>query len=224
MPVMEDLGFIHYFRPASTYRKSLASELTLLLLHGTGGNESSLLGLADELTSRASVLSPRGKSLDEGVARYFRRLAEGIFDIEDLKSRTCELADFVVAAADKYGLAGSKFVAAGYSNGANVAASLLLLRPEVLAGAILFRAVIPLVPITLPDLSGKPVFIAEGKRDPIISQEQSEELTRLLERCGAQVTLHWKNNGTHSLGEDEVKAAKEWFRKHFHEDESPKIS
>src|SRR6184192_4850281 len=124
------------------------SERTLLLLHGTGGNERDLIPLGHELDPNAALLSPRGKVLENRLPRFFRRLAEGVFDLEDLKNRTHELADFVAAAAKHYGFASDNLVAVGYSNGANIAASMLLLRPEILSDAILFRAMVPLIPET----------------------------------------------------------------------------
>src|SRR5437588_9417037 len=147
--------FIHEFVPGS-------SERTLLLLHGTGGNERDLIPLGHELDPGAALLSPRGKVLEHGMPRFFRRLAEGVFDLEDLTRRTHELADFVADAATRYGFDPRNVIAVGFSNGANIAASLLLLRPETLAAAVLFRPMIPLVPETLPDLSRVPVFIAAG--------------------------------------------------------------
>src|SRR5207249_8127960 len=137
--------FIHKFVPGKWDR-------TLLLLHGTGGNERDLLPLGRELDPNASLLSPRGKVLENGMPRFFRRLAEGVFDLEDLQKRTQELADFVISAAEHYKIDNKKIVAVGYSNGANIAASTLLLRPETLAAAVLFRAMVPLVPETKPDL------------------------------------------------------------------------
>src|SRR5678815_3087091 len=135
--------FIHAFVPGSSQR-------TLLLLHGTGGNERDLIPLGRELDPNAALLSPRGKVLENGMPRFFRRLAEGVFDLEDLKTRTNELADFVAAAAQHYGFASDNVVAVGYSNGANIAASMLLLRPEIMNAAILFRAMVPLTPDKLP--------------------------------------------------------------------------
>src|SRR2546427_8680531 len=137
--------FIHEFVPGSSSR-------TLLLLHGTGGNERDLIPLGGALDPNASLLGPRGKVLENGMPRFFRRLAEGVFDLEDLKHRTNELADFVTAAAQHYGFASDEVVAVGYSNGANIAASMLLLRPKILSTAILFRAMVPLVPETQPNL------------------------------------------------------------------------
>src|SRR5436305_9724910 len=153
--------FIHEFVLGNSNR-------TLLLLHGTGGNERDLIPLARELDARAALLSPRGKVLENGMPRFFRRVAEGVFDLDDLKKRTNELADFVAAAAQHYGFSSDKVVAVGYSNGANIAASVLLLRPEVLSTAILFRAMVPLVPQTKPNLSSARVWIGAGTNDPII--------------------------------------------------------
>src|SRR6476661_7277138 len=144
--------FIHEFVPGSSNR-------TLLLLHGTGGNERDLIALGRELDPNAGLLSPRGKVLENGMPRFFRRLAEGVFDLEDLKHRTNELADFVTEAAQHYGFATDQLVAVGYSNGANIAASMLLLRPEVLSAAALFRAIVPLYPETPPSLSSVRVWI-----------------------------------------------------------------
>src|SRR5438034_3494007 len=150
--------FIHEFVPG-------ASNRTLLLLHGTGGNERDLIPLGRELDPRASLLSPRGKVLENGMPRFFRRLAEGVFDLEDLRNRTNGLADFVASAAEHYGFAGDKLVAVGYSNGANIAASMLLLRPEVLSAAVLFRAMVPLIPETQPNLHSVNVWIGAGSYD-----------------------------------------------------------
>src|SRR5437867_5312003 len=153
--------FIHEFVPSTSNR-------TLLLLHGTGGNERDLIALGRELDPNAALLRPRGKVLENWMPRFFRRLAEGIFDLEDLKYRTNDLADFVAAAAQHYGFAADNVVAVGYSNGANIAASMLLLRPEILSAAILFRAMVPLNPETQPNLSSVRVWIGAGSFDPIV--------------------------------------------------------
>ena len=196
--------FIHEFVPGTSNR-------TLLLLHGTGGNERDLIPLARELDSRAALLSPRGKVLENGMARFFRRLAEGVFDVEDLKHRTNELADFVAAAAQHYGFAADKVVAVGYSNGANIAASMLLLRPEILRGAVLFRAMVPLVPENLPELSSVRVWIGAGSEDPIIPASEAQRLVELLRRAGADVTIRFARAG-HRLTNDDVEAAQHWLR------------
>ena len=195
--------FIHEFVPGK-------SDRTLLLLHGTGGNERDLVPLGRELDPRAALLSPRGKVLENGMPRFFRRLAEGVFDLEDLKNRTSELADFVAAAAQHYGFAADKVVAAGYSNGANIAASLLLLRPEILSAAILFRAMVPLVPETQPNLSSVRVWIGAGTDDPIIPTSETKRLAELLRKAGADVTIRHFPAG-HELTMADVEAARDWL-------------
>jgi phospholipase/carboxylesterase len=195
--------FIHEFVPGT-------SERTLLLLHGTGANERDLIPLGRELDSSAALLSPRGKVLENGMPRFFRRLAEGVFDLEDLKKRTNELADFVAAAARHYQFAGDKVVAVGYSNGANIAASMLLLRPEILRGAVLFRAMVPLVPENLPDLSSVLVWIGAGSEDPIIPTSETQRLVELLRSAGADVTLRFFNAG-HGLTSSDVETARHWL-------------
>jgi phospholipase/carboxylesterase len=195
--------FIHEFVPGT-------SSQTLLLLHGTGGNEHDLIPLGRELDPNAALLSPRGKVLENGMPRFFRRLAEGVFDMEDLKQRTNELADFVAAAVQHYQLAADRLVAVGYSNGANIAASMLLLRPERLHAAILFRAMVPLVPKNLPDLSCVRVWISAGNQDPIIPTSETQRLVELLRRAGADVTVRFAN-ANHGLTNAEVRTARHWL-------------
>jgi len=195
--------FIHEFLPGSSSR-------TLLLLHGTGGNERDLIPLGRELDPNAALLSPRGKVLDHGMPRFFRRLAEGVFDIEDLKYRTDELADFVTAAAQHYGLATDQLFAVGYSNGANIAASMLLLRPEITQRAILFRAMVPLIPETLPDLSSGRAWIGAGDQDAIIPSSEVQRLVELLRLAGADVTIRFFKAG-HGLTNQDVVTAREWL-------------
>jgi phospholipase/carboxylesterase len=186
------LGFTHRFAPAT--RPGLAP---LLLLHGTGGNEDDLLPLGERLLPGAARLSPRGQVLEHGMPRFFRRIAEGVFDLDDLRRRTDELADFVDAARTVYGLE-SPPVAVGFSNGANIAAAMLLLRPGTLGGALLIRPMVPLEPNPLPALGGVPVQINAGMADPIVTPSQSEALADLLRRAGAKVTLDWIRGG-HNL-------------------------
>lgn len=200
-----DLGFVHRFVPGHT------GAPTVLLLHGTGGDENDLLGLGRFLAPEASLLSPRGKVLEHGMPRFFRRLAEGVFDMEDLERRTHELADFVAAAAQEYGFDPDRVIAAGFSNGANIAASLLLLRPETLQAAVLFHPMVPLVPDPLPDLTGKLVFAGAGRADPLVPARQTEELAALLRSAGADVSLAWQPGG-HSLGMEEAEAAAKWLQ------------
>jgi predicted esterase len=195
--------FIHEFVPGTSSR-------TLLLLHGTGGNERDLIALGRELDANAALLSPRGKVLENGMPRFFRRLAEGVFDLEDLKFRTNELADFVKATAQHYGFALDNLVAVGYSNGANIAASILLLRPEIMNAAILFRAMVPLTPDKLPDLSSVRIWIGAGDQDPIVPASETKRLVELLRRAGADVTIRFTNAG-HGLTNDDLEAARHWL-------------
>ena len=196
--------FIHEFIPGSSPR-------TLLLLHGTGGNERDLIPLGRELDPNAALLSPRGKVLENGMPRFFRRLAEGVFDLEDLKFRTNELADFVTAAAQHYGFALDNLIAVGYSNGANIAASMLLLRPEMMNAAILFRAMVPLIPAKLPDLSSVHVWIGEGDQDPIVPASEVKHLVDLLRRAGADVTIRFARAG-HGLTNSDLETAGQWLQ------------
>jgi predicted esterase len=224
-----ELGFIHSFIPPK-YEESAANTAkvtsrratqgkaftTFLLLHGTGGNEQDIIPLAYELDKRAAILSPRGKVLENGIApRFFRRLAEGVFDLEDLKFRTNELADFVSDASKTYDFDLQHVIAVGYSNGANIAASMLLLHPEILSSAILFRAMVPLVPERLVDLSNKHIFMSSGLYDPIVSRQEAENLFGLFKNAGADVSLSWQKSG-HELTMDEIQKAREWLRNYAH--------
>jgi predicted esterase len=203
------LGFIHRYIPPLGKDDNSAS--TLLLLHGTGGNEDDLLPLGRELDPHAGLLSPRGKILEAGrIPRFFRRLAEGIFDIEDLKFRTFELAGFVENASKIYKFDLNKVVAVGYSNGANIAASMLLLKPQTLSGAVLFRAMVPLVPDSVGDLSGKRILLSSGLRDPIATRQEAERLYGLFKQARAIIDLQWQNSG-HELTEDDIHVAKQWL-------------
>lgn len=184
---------------------------TLLLLHGTGGNEYDLLPLAEIIDPTANVLSVRGNVLENGMPRFFRRLAEGVFDEEDLIFRTKELNDFLNEAAEKYEFDRNNIIAIGYSNGANIAGSLLFHYQDALKGAILHHPMIPRRGIELPDLSGISVFIGAGTNDPICPPSESEELKDLLEQANAKVTIHWENNG-HRLTRTEVEMAKQWYK------------
>jgi phospholipase/carboxylesterase/glyoxalase family protein len=208
-----DLGFVHVFKPAQT-----PGAPTLLLLHGTGGDEHDMLPLGG-LAPGAALLSPRGKVLENGMPRFFRRLAEGVFDVEDLKLRAGELADFVIAAAAHYRFDPSRVIAMGFSNGANIASATMLLRPGVLKGGILFRAMVPFEPD--PDaasptpqasrLSGTRVLISNGRIDPIVSPEETERLARILQRAGAEVEVHWQPAG-HQLMPSDFAVAKTWLQ------------
>jgi predicted esterase len=191
------LDFVHHYQAGAD-----PDAPTLLLLHGTGGSERDLLSLAPELLPDANILSPRGKVLERGMPRFFRRLAEGVFDIEDLRARTAELADFIGAAATHYRFDPTRVVAVGFSNGANIAGSLLLLRPGVLERAVLFRAMVPLIPDPLPSLPKTPVLVSNGRSDPIVPLDETERLAALLAAAGARVILAWQNAGHHLIAGD----------------------
>ena len=186
----------------------------LLLLHGTGGNENSLLQLAEIIDSESSVLSVRGNVLENGMPRFFKRLAEGIFDEEDLVARTNELNSFLDESAKGYQFDRNNIIAIGYSNGANIAASLLFHFKDALKGAVLHHPMVPRRGLNLPDLTGTRIFITAGTNDPICPQPESTELDALLTEAGASVKVHWENNG-HQLTMTEVKAAKEWYQGNF---------
>jgi predicted esterase len=219
------LGFTHRFIHPSNKKEASAGRegggggregkgktpsITLLLLHGTGGKEDDLIPLGYKIAPTAAILSPRGKVLENGMPRFFRRLAEGVFDIEDLKFRTNELADFVKDASKAYDFNLQRIIAIGYSNGANIAASMLLLRPEILSAAILFRAMVPLVPKILPNLTNKHIFISSGLYDPIVPKKEAERLFGLFKNADAKVSLNWQDSG-HELTMEEVQKAKEWL-------------
>jgi len=206
------LDFIHRFISANS--KAKKSSLTLLLLHGTGGTEDDLIPLGNELTPNASILSVRGKVLENGMPRYFRRLQEGVFDLEDLKIRTDELADFILKSSSIYDFDLKRLIAVGYSNGANIGASLLLRRPEVLAGAILFRAMVPFIPDVLPDLSKKFIILLEGMRDPIVSRQEAESLLKIFNKAHSNVTIRWQGSG-HNLTQEDIESAKKWLEINF---------
>jgi phospholipase/carboxylesterase len=195
--------FQHHYSPGKSGR-------TLLLLHGTGGTENDLLPLGRTLDPDAALLSPRGRVLENGMPRFFRRLAEGVFDEEDLIHRTHELADFLEEAAEEHPIDPQKLIAVGYSNGANIAGALLLLRPGALGGAVLLRPMVPLVPEVPPDLQGTPVLLAAGHQDPIVPAENVRRLATLLRNAGADVTLRFENAG-HGLTSLTVDTARHWL-------------
>lgn len=197
------LTFAH--RHESAARKGAPA---LLLLHGTGGNEDDLLPLGRMIAPGAAFLSPRGKVLENGMPRFFRRLREGVFDEEDVRSRAMELAGFIAAARDRYGLPAP--IALGYSNGANIAAALLYLKPEVLGGAILLRAMAPLAGGAEVRLDGKPVLILSGDMDGIIPAENAGRLAAALDGAGAKV-MHRTLPAGHELSQADITAARQWL-------------
>ena len=200
---MTDLGFIHRFVPAT--RPGLPP---LLLLHGTGGDENDLLALGAQLLSGAALLSPRGKVLENGMPRFFRRMAEGVFDVEDIKERAAELAQFIRAARESYGI--QPPVAVGFSNGANIAAALLFLDPDVLRGAVLIRAMLPFEPNSPPVLKDKPILVLSGARDPIMPIAAVERLATVLGASDAVFTRKVLPAG-HNLTPEDIAIASQWL-------------
>jgi phospholipase/carboxylesterase len=198
-----DLGFVHRFIPAEDPNRT-----PLLLLHGTGADENDLLPLGRELAPGAALLSPRGKVIEQGMPRFFRRVGEGVFDIDDLNTRTKELAQFVAKARRAYSLATP--IALGFSNGANIGWSLLLADPDSLAGAILLRAMLPFAPRAVPRLDGKPILLLSGDADPIISAEQRDRLAKLLEDAGADLQYEVLRGG-HRLTQQDLQIAAGWL-------------
>lgn len=221
---MKNLDFKHRFIPSPSQqnqntdnsgkeygpKNNQSDTLTLLLLHGTGGNENDLIQVGRMISYTASLLSPRGKVLENGMPRFFRRLTEGVFDLDDLKIRTKELADFVKEASRTYHFDMNKTIAVGFSNGANMAASLLLSYPETIRAAILFRAMVPFIPNSQPNLSDKQVLLSAGVFDPIVSESQTQNLFDLFKKSGAHVTLKWQQSG-HNLTESDVLYSKKWL-------------
>ncbi|WP_336881152.1 alpha/beta hydrolase [Priestia koreensis] len=185
-----------------------------LLLHGTGGTETDLLPIAGMIDPKASFLSVRGNVVENGMPRFFRRLQEGVFDIEDLILRTKELKDFIEEAAATYHFDLQNVVAVGYSNGANIAGSLLFHYENVLRGAILLHPMVPRRGVALPSLANVPIFIGAGDNDPICLPEETNELSSLLTDAGAKVAVHWESFG-HQLTRTEIEAAKAWYEETF---------
>jgi phospholipase/carboxylesterase len=204
-----DLGFIHRWEPGDR------NGPTLLLLHGTGGTEHDLIDLGRSLAPTANLLSPRGQVSERGMNRFFRRLAEGVFDLDDLARRTGDLRAFVAQASPTYGFDPAKVVAVGFSNGANIAGSLVLSGSRSLAGAVLLAPMVPFVPDPVPDLGGIPVFVGAGRNDPLVPEAGTEHLVQLLTAGGAAVETFWHPGG-HNLTRAEVDAAKSWLEKHFY--------
>jgi phospholipase/carboxylesterase len=200
---MTELSFIHRYEPGTDPKRP-----PLLLLHGTGGDENDLLGLGRTISAGSALLSPRGRILENGMPRFFRRLAEGVFDEEDVRFRANELADFVGEARSAYGLEAP--VAVGFSNGANIAAAMLLLRPEALAGAALLRAMVPLSDAPQADLAGKRVLMISGAMDPIIPADNAKRLAASLSASGADVQ-HQMLPAGHNLSQTDLSLLVNWF-------------
>ena len=199
------MSHVHKYIPPTS-----GDDVTLLLLHGTGGDENDLLPLGNALRPGAGMLSPRGNVLEHGMPRFFRRLAEGVFDLEDLARRTDELAEFIRESADTYKFDAAKLVAVGFSNGANIAASVILTHPGVIPRAILLSPMVPFEPKTAPALAGTSVFIGAGRHDPIVPVPQVERLAEILRDGGTTVEVHWQSGG-HTITKDEMEAARTWL-------------
>jgi phospholipase/carboxylesterase len=205
MTTATQLSFTHRFEPGADRNAP-----PLLLLHGTGGDENDLIALGRMVAPDATLLSPRGKVLEGGMPRFFRRLAEGVFDEDDVRRRSHELADFVAEARAAYGLPAP--IALGFSNGANIAAATLLLRPEAFAGAVLIRAMVPLAEPPAADLSGKPVMILSGSMDPMVSADNAAGLAAQLRAAGANVHHRTLPTG-HGLSQADVTLARDFIRR-----------
>ena len=197
---MLNADHIHRFIPAQVKGEKT---LTILLLHGTGGDENNLLGLAERFGQEYNYLSPRGQVLENGMPRFFRRLAEGVFDQEDLELRTNNLAAFIRNSAQHYEFDSKKVVAVGYSNGANMAASLMLGSHSVVKHAILMHAMVPFLPMELPDLHGSKILMTAGENDPFVPASNTSTLADLFNQAGARVELFWHQSG-HTLIEEEI--------------------
>ncbi len=186
------------------------SPTTLLLLHGTGGDEYDLLELGGHIAPTALLVSPRGRAPENGMNRWFARHAAGVLDVDDIRRRAEELRLFIRELSEKRDIAGENLWMLGFSNGANMAAAMLLLYPDVAAGAVLLRPMLPLTPDQNPDLTGKPVFIAAGRRDTMIPRESTERLIEILEESGADLTALWSDGG-HQFSMEEVTEATRWY-------------
>ena len=197
------LSHIHRFEPGKE-----KGGPAILLLHGTGGDENDLIGLGRAVAPDAALLSARGRVLENGAPRFFRRLAEGVFDEVDLRRRAGELADFIGEARQVYGIDAP--VALGFSNGANIAAAVLLLHPEALAGGALLRALVPLQQPPSADLTGKPVLILSGSMDPIIPPENATRLAAILRERGSSVD-HRTLPAGHGLTQADVGIVQDWM-------------
>ena len=201
----DGLGFVHRFRPGAAGRAD-----TIFAFHGTGGNEDDLIGVAQTVAPGAALISPRGKVLEAGAPRFFRRLAEGVFDPAEVRSRAEDLATFIRQAVSHYELDPARVFALGYSNGANIASTVMLIEPDLIRAAVLLRPMLVYEPDDKADLSGKSVLISAGRVDPIVPTDSVDKLAGLLKERGAEVTLKWQLGG-HNLVPSEIKEATDWI-------------
>jgi phospholipase/carboxylesterase len=203
--VMGAQSFRHLYQPATG-----ATPYSLLLLHGTGGDEHDMVPLAEAILPGAGIISPRGQVIESGAPRFFRRFAEGVLDVEDWRERSETLADFLVSICAEHQISPKTLVAVGYSNGANIAQGLLLLRPEVLGGAILLRPMFVTDDVPAKDLGGRPILLLGGTHDPITPAADLSQISQQLERRGAHVTIRTVP-AFHGLVQDDLVLARQWL-------------
>jgi len=197
--------FQHVYRPATA-----AVSYHLLLLHGTGGDEHDMVPLADVIAPGAGIISPRGQVIENGAPRFFRRFAEGVLDVEDWRERSQALADFVATICTQHKISPKALLAVGYSNGANIAQGLLLLRPEVLGGAVLLRPMFITDDIPEHDLGGRPILLLGGSHDPIIPADDLPQVAQQLGKRGAHVTAKTVQ-ASHGLVQNDIILARQWL-------------
>jgi phospholipase/carboxylesterase len=198
-------SFIHFYQPATA-----AASCSLLLLHGTGGDEHDMVPLAEAILPGAGIISPRGQVIENGAPRFFRRFAEGVLDVEDWRERSEALADFLTSICAEHEISPTTLVAVGYSNGANIAQGLLLLRPKVLAGAILLRPMFVTDDVPVKDLGGRPILLLGGTHDPITPVEDLPQIAQQLQKRGAHVTIK-RVQAFHGLVQDDLALARQWL-------------
>jgi phospholipase/carboxylesterase len=193
-----------------------ASAYTLLLLHGTGGDEQDLLPLAPRLGNGFNVVSLRGNVEENGMPRFFRRLAMGVFDEKDVHFRTHEMIHFLKELAADEGFDSNKIIALGYSNGANIAGATLMLYPELLAGAILFRPMQPLsgLETSFETQRQQPVFMSSGTQDNTVNPAATAAYATLLNANGFKVSDYEINTG-HQLTQQDITLAAKWMKDNF---------
>ncbi len=209
LPQLESSDFQYIYAPPEA---DAADGKAIVALHGTGGNEHDLVPVVRQISPSAAIISPRGKVLENGMPRFFKRLADGVFDETDVRRNAHHLSDFLVDASRRYAITDTNLFALGYSNGANIAAAVMLLRPEVFSGAILFRPMMPLNLGHLPDLTCKSILVATGRFDRVIPSAETQRLIRALKKAGASVEVIESDAG-HELTAADVAAARSWLAK-----------